>query len=79
MAYVLLFAAVSILGVAPAEALSNAAKYLIDQQIAEACEGRGGTIAADAVIERDLTGNGRADLIISHDGTVCTGLTPSIF
>jgi hypothetical protein len=73
MPYVLLFAVVFVLSSSPAEALSNAARYLIDEQIAEACEwkGGGGTIDPAAVIERDLTGDGRADLIISHEGIVC--------
>jgi hypothetical protein len=68
-----LSAAMLILNTASAEALSNAAKYLIDEQIAQACEwkGGGGTIDPAAVIEHDLTGDGQADLIISHDGIVC--------
>jgi hypothetical protein len=73
MPLVFLFASLLILSAASVEALSNAARYLIDQQIAEACEWKGGAGIIDpaAVIERDLTGDGRADLIISHEGIVC--------
>ena len=71
MPYALLFVAMFVLGASPADALSNAARYLINQQIAEACEGRGGSIDPAAVIERDLTGDGRADLIISHERIQC--------
>lgn len=55
----------------PAAAYSNAANYLIDQQIAAACDGKAGRIDPDSVIERDLTGDGRADLIIHHHGIGC--------
>jgi hypothetical protein len=52
---------------------SKAADYLIREQIADACDGKGGKIDPAAVIERDLTGDGKADLIISHDGISCSG------
>lgn len=58
---------------APAAAMSNAATYLIAEEIAAACEGSPGQIEPGAVIERDLTGDGRADLIISHEGISCSG------
>jgi hypothetical protein len=81
MPYLLLLTTAFVLGSSPAQALSNAARYLIDQQIAEACEwqGGGGTIDPAAVIERDLTGDGRADLIISHEGIACTDGSRSSF
>ncbi len=79
MRTLLLLLAVFVLAAAPAEALSNAARYLIDQQIGQACEGRGGTIDPAAVIERDLTGDGRADLIISHEGIRCSGGGRSLY
>ena len=69
MRVILLMAAV--LAVAgPAEARSKAAQYLIDQEIAEACSGRG-TIDGYGAVERDLTGDGRDDLIIFHDAISC--------
>ena len=55
----------------PAAVRSKAADYLIAEQIAEACDGKKGRIDPRAVIERDLTGDGNADLIISHDGITC--------
>jgi hypothetical protein len=51
-----------------ASAGSKAADYLVAEQIAEACNGKKGQIDPAAVIERDLTGDGKADLIISHEG-----------
>ena len=56
-----------------AQALSKAAKWLVTQQIAQGCESKSGTFAAGSVIERDLTGDGEADLIIDHGGLQCTG------
>ena len=58
-----------------AEARSKAAAYLIGQELAKACDGLGGggRIDDEAVIERDLTGNGKADLIIDHGGIQCSG------
>jgi hypothetical protein len=58
---------------AQADARSKAADYLVREQIAQACEGKPGQIEPAAVIERDLTGDGKADLIISHEGITCAG------
>jgi len=63
---------------APVEARSKAAEYVIDQEITAACSGAG-TIAPEAVIERDLTGDGRDDLVISHEGISCQGGGRSAF
>jgi hypothetical protein len=52
---------------------SKAADYLVREQVAEACDGKGGTIDPAAVIEGDLTRDGKADLIISHEGIRCAG------
>lgn len=57
---------------APA-ARSKAAAYLIRQEIEAACDGKPGKIDPAAAIERDLTGDGKADLIISHEGITCQG------
>jgi hypothetical protein len=51
---------------------SNAAKYLMAQEVALACEGAG-TFDPRGVIETDLNGDGRADLILSHEWITCTG------
>ncbi|QGN00183.1 hypothetical protein [Methylocystis parvus] len=56
-----------------ASAGSKAADYLVAEEIAGACDGKKGQIDPDAVMERDLTGDGKADLIISHDGIKCPG------
>ncbi|WP_192360227.1 hypothetical protein [Mesorhizobium mediterraneum] len=55
----------------PAMARSKAAEYLVAKQIAEACGGERGRIDPGAVIERDLTGDDKADLVISHEGITC--------
>ena len=60
---------------APASARSAAAEYLVRKQIAEACEGKQGKIDPAAVIERDLTGDGKADLVTSHQGIICADRT----
>ena len=52
---------------------SKASTYLIEKEIAEACYGEKGFIKKSAIIERDLTGDGRKDLIISHEGSTCAG------
>ena len=56
-----------------ANARSNAAAWLVNEQLQAACDGfgGGGQISDDAVIERDLTGDGKADLIIDHSGIDC--------
>lgn len=51
---------------------SKAAQYLLQQNIAEACGGEG-TIDPGALIERDLTGDGKDDLLVSHEGISCAG------
>lgn len=52
---------------------SKAAEYLVREQIASACEKQEGTIDPASVIERDLDGDGKADLIIHHHGIKCPG------
>ena len=49
------------------------------EQIAAACEKQGGTIDPNSVIERDLTGDGKADLIIHHYGIECADGRRSAF
>lgn len=55
----------------PALALSNAASYLVAQEIALACGGSSGRYDPNYVVERDLDGDGRADLVIAHEGIEC--------
>lgn len=55
----------------PSEARSKAAEYLVQEQMGQACGGERGRIDPGAVIERDLTGDGKADLVISHEGITC--------
>lgn len=55
----------------PALALSNAANYLVAQEIGLACGGSPGRYDPDYVVERDLDGDGRSDLVISHEGIEC--------
>ena len=75
MSPLLILAIVAALLASPALARSKAADYLVREQIAEACEGGKGTIDAAAVIERDLTGDGQPDLIISHEGSLAPAAT----
>ncbi|WP_282045942.1 peptidoglycan-binding protein [Roseibium album] len=53
--------------------ISRAAAYLRDEQIGVACDGRGGTFEPGGLIERDLTGDGKDDLLIDHRGISCNG------
>ncbi|WP_116132434.1 hypothetical protein [Tropicimonas sp. IMCC34043] len=64
---------IALAGVPAAAQTSKAAAWLAREQIAEACGNAGGTIAPAALIERDLTGDGRADLILFHEGISCKG------
>ncbi|MCB1438898.1 MAG: hypothetical protein H6888_10630 [Nitratireductor sp.] len=55
----------------PVHARSKAANWLVDQQIQEGCDGAKGRFSGGSVIERDLTGDGKPDLIIDHSGLQC--------
>lgn len=57
----------------PALALSAAARYLADQEIAAACDGRPGSFDPAGLVERDIDGDGRDDLILSHEHIACQG------
>ena len=52
-------------------AASKATGYLVEEQISEACFGSNGTIEPASVIETDLTGDDKSDLVISHEGINC--------
>ena len=56
----------------PVEARTKAAAWVAKEQIAEACDGGRGTIDPVGVIERDLDGDGKSDLILSHDAIFCS-------
>jgi hypothetical protein len=68
----------AMLSASPALALSKAARYLINEQISAACPS-GGKFAAGGVDERDLTGDGKADLILDHGGITCNDGSRSSF
>jgi len=68
-----LFFLFGIFNVPVSQAQSDAVSKLVAQQIAEACNSKGGKIDPRSVIERDVTGDGKADLIIAHEGIVCDG------
>lgn len=53
--------------------LSNAAAYLLNEQLGVACESRGGWVDPSGFIESDFTGDGKADLLIDHRGFRCHG------
>ena len=54
----------------PAIAATKAAQWLMAEQAKEGCNGNPGRFAS-GVIERDLNGDGRLDLILHHSGLVC--------
>ncbi|MEM8789739.1 MAG: hypothetical protein AAGE76_15900 [Pseudomonadota bacterium] len=59
------------LAAAPAAALSNAAQWLIEQENANACIGARGRLPPEGVVELDLTGDGRPDLLLDLGTMVC--------
>ena len=63
---------VGLLPTGGAAQMSNASAYLMQQEIELACD-RAGEFDPRGVIERDLTGDGRADLILSHEWITCAG------
>ncbi len=66
-----ILASACIFAMGQASARSKAAQWLVKEEIAAACENGRGSIDPSGVIERDLNGDGRADLIISHDAIHC--------
>ena len=54
---------------------SNAARYLLQQELSKACEfsGGGGQISNGGLMERDFDGDGRDDLLIAHEAIRCGG------
>jgi len=50
---------------------SNAAAYVLNQEISSACGGSG-SISPGSFIEKDLTGDGRLDLLVAHEGVSCS-------
>ncbi|MBZ8133336.1 hypothetical protein [Afifella sp. IM 167] len=67
----LLLVALLALQASPAPARTKAADYLIAEQIAAACDGAAGRMDPSGVIERDITGDGKLDLILNHRGIAC--------
>jgi hypothetical protein len=64
---------ISTLAAAGAKAQSGSAKSIIQAQIREACGASGGRMQKGGAITRDLTGDGKADLLIDHDRIACRG------
>lgn len=63
-------------GAAQAE-LSNAARWLSGEAVAEGCMSGQGAFGPKGLIERDLNGDGRDDLILNHEHLACQGEGPS--
>ena len=63
--------ALTVIGSAlPGHAASKSAKRLVQQTIEEACGGKG-DIEPAGIVERDLTGDGKADLLINYGSITC--------
>ncbi|SFJ38856.1 hypothetical protein [Jannaschia pohangensis] len=52
---------------------SNAARYLVAEELAAACEDRGGQFES-GIFETDFDGDGQLDLMLHHEGIVCNGV-----
>ncbi|WP_298858455.1 hypothetical protein [uncultured Sulfitobacter sp.] len=63
---------VASVGAAAAQSYSKAARYLMAQEIKAACP-LGGRFTSKGAIERDLNGDGRKDLLLSHGELRCKG------
>ena len=50
---------------------SNAARWLVQEREADACDQSVGKMAQAGIIERDLTGDGREDLLLSDEHLRC--------
>ncbi|GJE16419.1 hypothetical protein [Methylobacterium marchantiae] len=59
-------------GPLPAQAESAAARYLVSQQVAKTCP-KGGQFKPAGIMERDLTGDGRPDLVLNLAELSCRG------
>lgn len=62
----------ALLAASPSTAMSKGAAYLVKERIAAVCP-HGGTFAPKGITERDLTGDGRADLVLDLAGLTCRG------
>jgi hypothetical protein len=62
---------IAALAASPAAALSKAAEYLVAEQLRLACSGQEGGFEPGGIDERDLTGDGKLDLIIDHGAVSC--------
>jgi len=54
-----------------AATLSPEAAHVMAGAIASGCAGKAGAFTARGVVETDLTGDGRADLMIDHSALLC--------
>lgn len=74
---VALFAPLALLSVTnPVIAQSKAAQWLTKNAISEGCSTQSGRFESNGVMEQDLTGDGRADLILDFAGLRCSSGLP---
>ena len=67
-------AAAALLVAVPAAAQdSNAARWLVSERLSSVCATGEGMFDAQGIIEQDLTGDGRPDLILFDDFVTCSG------
>ncbi len=52
-------------------ALTKATNYLVSKQLSKACHNGQGRVLREAIIERDITGDGKLDLILDLSGFEC--------
>lgn len=74
-----LFAIAAIMSLTASQAASqqsDAAQFLLEEQIVRACGSPAGEMDPAGFIEQDLTADGRDDLIISHDLIECEHREP---
>lgn len=55
---------------------SNAARWILNEQVSEGCSTGQGSFSPDSFVEIDLTGDGRDDLFVSHSGLRCASGRP---
>ena len=56
---------------AAAEVRAETVREIVAREVADACGGAPGKLARDGLIARDLDGDGREDLIVSHEWITC--------
>lgn len=69
--FTILFLALS-LSVTKSHANSKATQWLMEDAVKRVCETKDGKFTSAGVIEADLTGDGRPDLVLDHGGIECS-------